>query len=316
MARKGQECEPVDLHSYFQAMMTNIVAETVLDYPRQLVSYDAPTSRWMAVHHFISRYRWLIGDIPWLVPIGLGLLKVFPDWIGAISDGFKDLYEHCKIVGNEILTTRKINDRTLSSAKRQSVLLLEHHDHIQELTRNNTSELLQQAAVFLLAGTSPSITLTVACFYILKLAHIREQLRNELDSLERRTLDVSAPQFDWRELSRLRYLTRISAAHFVFHHNENIFPEPGHFDPERWLHKSTEELQTMEQYFMPFSKGSRACIGWQQAYVYMFTAIAYILTRFEMKLIGNPPDNLNWKDQTGAVPVAPPLVWLRSRNRT
>lgn len=104
------------------------------------------------------------------------------------------------------MTTRKINDRTLSSAKRQSVLLLEHHDHIQELTRNNTSELLQQAAVFLLAGTSPSITLTVACFYILKSAHIREQLRNELDSLECRTLDVSAPQFDWRELSRLRYL--------------------------------------------------------------------------------------------------------------
>lgn len=35
----------------------------------------------------------VVGDIPWLVPIGLGLLKVFPDWIGAISDGFKDLYE-------------------------------------------------------------------------------------------------------------------------------------------------------------------------------------------------------------------------------
>lgn len=48
----------------------------------------------------------------------------------------------------------------------------------------------------------------------------------------------------------------------------------------------------------------------------MFTAIAYILIQFEMDPAENPPDILDWKDQTGAVPVASPLVWLRPRNQT
>lgn len=34
-----------------------------------------------------------VGDIPLLVPIGLSLLELFPGWISAISEGFKDLYE-------------------------------------------------------------------------------------------------------------------------------------------------------------------------------------------------------------------------------
>lgn len=54
----------------------------------------------------------------------------------------------------------------------------------------------------------------------------------------------------------------------------------------------------------------------RHAYIYMFTAIAYILIQFEMEPAENPPDMLDWKDQTGAVPVAPPLVWLRPRNQT
>lgn len=70
--------EPVDLMSYFQALMvssrpglrlvkvyltecsnqTNIVAESILG-SKDLVGYDAPDSGWMATHHFLNGYRWL-----------------------------------------------------------------------------------------------------------------------------------------------------------------------------------------------------------------------------------------------------------------
>lgn len=49
--------------------------------------------------------------------------------------------------------------------------------------------------------------------------------------------------------------------HFM-HLDPTLFPEPYKFDPERWLGPSIG-LDRLEQYVVPFSKGSRACIGLQ-----------------------------------------------------
>lgn len=107
--------------------------------------------------------------------------------------------------------------------------------------------------------------------------------------------------------------TRISAAHYVFHHNETIFPNPEKFDPDRWLNKSSEALQLMEQYFMPFSKGPRACIGMKQSWVFMYTAVVYLLGRFEMRLGEGLPGVLEWVDDGTAVPVVRPAVRVVER---
>lgn len=109
----------------------------------------------------------------------------------------------------------------------------------------------------------------------------------------------------------LHYLppgTRISAAHYVFHHNESIFPNPEKFDPDRWLNKSPEELQLPEQYFMPFSKGPRACIGMKQSWVFMYLVVVYLLGRFEMGIGEGMPGVLEWVDDGTAVPVVKPTV--------
>ncbi|KAK6835202.1 hypothetical protein RU639_002110 [Aspergillus parasiticus] len=340
MLHSSQCGKPLDIFSYFQAMMTNIVAKSLL-CSKELVCYDAPKSGWMSVHHFLNQYRWLIADIPCLVRLGLKLLELSPSWISRVSVGFKDLYEHCRNVGNELLSSRK----------RQTVLHLDD-DAARDLTNSDLSTLFQQAAIYLLAGTTTAVTLTVACFHILKSPNIRERLQIELDEFDRRTPGgLSGSQLDWRELTRLNYLdavikeslriippipgllprvvplegmrigthllpagTRISAAQFVFHHNETIFPNPSQFDPERWLKSSSDELRTMEQYFMPFSKGSRACIGWQHANIYMFTALAHLWAEFEMTAVENTPETLDWKDQKGAVPVTPPFVRLRRKD--
>lgn len=41
-------------------------------------------------------------------------------------------------------------------------------------------------------------------------------------------------------------------------HNQNIYPRPYEFDPERWLVQDTSEIL---DYFQPFSYGPRSCIG-------------------------------------------------------
>lgn len=38
--------------------------------------------------------------------------------------------------------------------------------------------------------------------------------------------------------------------------NENIYPEPRKFKPERWI-----ENPELDKFFVPFTKGSRQCLG-------------------------------------------------------
>ena len=47
---------------------------------------------------------------------------------------------------------------------------------------------------------------------------------------------------------------------YWMHMNPDIFPNPSVFDPKRWSVEPAK-LKVMYQHFVPFSKGSRACIG-------------------------------------------------------
>jgi cytochrome P450 len=45
------------------------------------------------------------------------------------------------------------------------------------------------------------------------------------------------------------------------HFNASIFPSPHNFNPSRWIDTSPDHLKEMHRYFVPFSKGSRSCLG-------------------------------------------------------
>jgi cytochrome P450 len=42
--------------------------------------------------------------------------------------------------------------------------------------------------------------------------------------------------------------------------DENIYPDPMEFRPARWL-SDNPELERMSQFWVPFSRGSRMCLG-------------------------------------------------------
>lgn len=157
-----------------------------------------------------------VADIPFLVPIGLFLLSMSPEWI---TIGFRDLYQvriifpvrvitnilqHCENVGNRILSTKKENAK--KAPRTVFDKLLDNSSDI--LTSRDTLVLFQQAVVLMIAGTaSPAITLTTAFFYILKSKDIETRLRNELADLEQRFPGgITSAGFDWRELHKLPYL--------------------------------------------------------------------------------------------------------------
>ena len=66
------------------------------------------------------------------------------------------------------------------------------------------------------------------------------------------------------------------------HTNPDIYPEPETFNPERWM--DVNDRKRLEAYHVPFSRGSRSCIGRDLAMVEIYLAIANLFGRFDMKL--------------------------------
>ncbi|KAF2228164.1 putative cytochrome P450 [Elsinoe ampelina] len=75
--------------------------------------------------------------------------------------------------------------------------------------------------------------------------------------------------------------TTVSMSIPAIHLDPNIFVDPRKFMPSRWLDEGAKRL---DEYFLPFSRGSRACVGRNLAYCEIYLAAAAILRRFDMEL--------------------------------
>ena len=80
--------------------------------------------------------------------------------------------------------------------------------------------------------------------------------------------------------------TPVSMTSVFIHDNPTIFPNPHQFRPERWLlHKQEEgKVRRLEKYLVPFSRGSRSCIGVNLAYAELYLTFATLFRRFELEL--------------------------------
>jgi benzoate 4-monooxygenase len=66
------------------------------------------------------------------------------------------------------------------------------------------------------------------------------------------------------------------------HHNEDIYPEPYAFKPERWL--KPEEPKRMEPFFIPFSAGARGCIGQNISYLEQQIVLSTLVHRYDFAM--------------------------------
>jgi hypothetical protein len=63
------------------------------------------------------------------------------------------------------------------------------------------------------------------------------------------------------------------------HDDPNLFPNPAEFRPERWLPAavSPARLRTSRRFFVPFSRGTRACLGANLAWAELYLCVAGLL---------------------------------------
>ena len=76
--------------------------------------------------------------------------------------------------------------------------------------------------------------------------------------------------------------TVISMSLADMHLDEEIFDDPHEFRPERWLDPQKKIKQ--ERYLVPFSRGSRGCLGQSLAIAEVYLTIANLMHRFDLHL--------------------------------
>ncbi|KAJ5612603.1 benzoate 4-monooxygenase cytochrome P450 [Penicillium lagena] len=77
--------------------------------------------------------------------------------------------------------------------------------------------------------------------------------------------------------------TPMSTSSYFVHRNPTIFIHPNKFDPERWM-TAGERDTPLSRYLVPFTRGSRMCLGMNLALMEIYKTIAYIVRQFNMEL--------------------------------
>ncbi len=69
----------------------------------------------------------------------------------------------------------------------------------------------------------------------------------------------------------------------IIYENEDLFPDPKRYDPERWLGAHNEK-KNLERYLVNFGKGPRSCLGINLAQAEIHLAIAKLFRKFDFEL--------------------------------
>ncbi|KAK8091583.1 cytochrome P450 [Apiospora hydei] len=100
--------------------------------------------------------------------------------------------------------------------------------------------------------------------------------------------------------------TPVGMTTILMHYDEQLYPEPKRFVPERWT--DVEKRKKAEKTYAPFSRGTRSCLGMHLAWSELYIVIASVVLRFDLKFDGAGPKDwepavdqftIGTKDQSG-----------------
>lgn len=94
----------------------------------------------------------------------------------------------------------------------------------------------------------------------------------------------------------LEHGTAVVGCIYLTHQRQDLYPEPEHFKPERFLNHQFSPYE-----FMPFGGGVRRCIGEALAVFEMKLVLATILSRYQLTLVDQQPE----RPQRRGVTLAP-----------
>ncbi|CAG7932941.1 unnamed protein product [Penicillium olsonii] len=86
--------------------------------------------------------------------------------------------------------------------------------------------------------------------------------------------------------------TPVGQAQYFVHMDPEIYPNPRTFNPWRWLEASKQGVH-LESMLVPFTKGSRQCLGIHLAYAEIYLVVANLINRVDMHLVDTNLDHVS-----------------------
>ncbi|KAI0595140.1 trichodiene oxygenase [Biscogniauxia sp. FL1348] len=98
--------------------------------------------------------------------------------------------------------------------------------------------------------------------------------------------------------------TPVGMTTLLMHRNEDLYPEPSRFNPERWM--DLDLRKKSEKTFAPFSRGTRNCIGMYLAWAELYLVTSALIMRFNFEFDGAGPKDVEIVSDQFIVGVADP----------
>lgn len=81
------------------------------------------------------------------------------------------------------------------------------------------------------------------------------------------------------------------------HRHPDAFPSPDVFDPTRWMDADPAVLRAREKCLVPFSRGSRSCIGQNLALCEVYVTLGTMFRRFDnLAPFDVGPEDMTYRD--------------------
>ncbi|KAK0199458.1 cytochrome P450 [Desarmillaria ectypa] len=74
--------------------------------------------------------------------------------------------------------------------------------------------------------------------------------------------------------------------------NEDIFPQPETFNPDRWIQT---DLPSLDKYLVPFSKGPRSCLGVNLAWCELYLVFGNLFRKLDMEMYETNSEDLSYR---------------------
>ncbi|KAI0196946.1 cytochrome P450 [Astrocystis sublimbata] len=227
------------------------------------------------------------------------ILKTLPSSIGRriMPPGIRDLVQFHEMIRVEI---DSILSRKPSPDETPSIFTHLRDNPDLPSAERSAQRLEDEASHFTMAGTySPMLSLMTVHYHLIARPDMMQRLRRELAANPTATTASQLEQLPYlsavvQEAHRLTFGltgrnariapneflvykekdssdqaktyvlppgTSLSASTLLIHTDENLFPNPWHFDPERWLIADQTLLARRRRSMLSFGRGPRICIG-------------------------------------------------------
>ncbi|KAJ5626998.1 benzoate 4-monooxygenase cytochrome P450 [Penicillium herquei] len=246
------------------------------------------------------------------IPLFIRITYSLPDWINRIySPGMANLFYFREALAQQVEAIRHGKDTSHKDASHRTVIheLLNSKLPPQELRRDR----IRDEAFSLVSagsGTTAFVTRNTA-YHIAANPEVRKKLHEELvtaipdinqppslvtleqlpylTAVIQEGLRISDPishrvirQFPDKQLEchgiTIPAGTTLGMTAMLTHYNEDLFPNPRTFQPERWL---GSEGKRLDKFMVAFNRGTRACVGMNLARAELFMILAAVFRQFD-----------------------------------